>query len=411
MNKTNAFLPVLIITVLCFLASPRAVLAETDNEITQSLKQAIKFDYRFRDYTIEVAASGGKVTLKGSVESFLDKDAVEQIAKRTDGVTSVVNLLDVDASSTDDKRIASEIQDKFERSKDLGARSIQVSVDHGIVTLRGNLADSEVSAWAERVASEVDGVRSVDNKLASALRPSDPQERDLAATVQARLSRDTYLADQPINVSHESNTVTLAGEVPHLFHKEQAEDLARGVCGNHKIRNELVVASQSILAASPLKPSDDNLQQWVRDELQADPRVRIEHVNIASADGTVTLRGWVDSVYAKKTAERIARRVHGVDRVNNEMEVRTAKRPDNEIRQDIINVLGEDEILDRQKVTVAVQKGIVTLSGTVTVNVARMQALRLASRVSGVRDITNEINVKSTDERSRPTINASRSER
>ena len=388
--------------VLCWAVAwlfpaPLAAQTQTDSEITRSLTQAIEWDYRLRSFEIDVSSSRGTVTLKGTVKSFLDKDEVERIAKRALGVTSVVNLLDVDAAGVDDKRIADDIRGRLERSVFLRTADIRVQVDDGLVMLSGRPENWEQCRQAEHVASEVLGVRRVENRLAPSDMSSPKDQTDVLSSVEAALSRDGYLAGYPIDVTAESGTIRLAGEIPNLFHKERAEEQVRAVPGVRSVINELVVSSQSILMASSVPPTDQELQQWVYDELLADPRVDVDNLKIVASRGVVSMLGWVDSAFAKQTAERVATRVYGVARVQNQLEVRPVHRADEEIRQDLISNFNRDAMLAGQKISVAVHQGSAILSGEVPENAVKVHALRLASRVVGVRHITNQLIVSSPE--------------
>src|SRR5258708_34281413 len=68
--------------------------------------------------------------------------------------------------------------------------------------------------------------------------------------------------------------------------------------------------------------TDEQIQQEVLAELKYDPRVRPNEVGVVVKDGVVTLTGWVDSYLKKWAAEEAAHRVHGVNAVANDIEVR-----------------------------------------------------------------------------------------
>jgi osmotically-inducible protein OsmY len=68
--------------------------------------------------------------------------------------------------------------------------------------------------------------------------------------------------------------------------------------------------------------TDDELQDWVREELCWDPKVDSAAIAVPASDGEVTLRGTVASFRQKREAQRAAERVYGVTSVRNELEVR-----------------------------------------------------------------------------------------
>lgn len=70
------------------------------------------------------------------------------------------------------------------------------------------------------------------------------------------------------------------------------------------------------------------------------------------------------------------------------------KRLDADIRRDVEAELQWDPSIDDLKIAVIVSGGVVTLTGEVTHLTGRWAAENIAKRVSGVRAIANEIQVK-----------------
>ena len=68
--------------------------------------------------------------------------------------------------------------------------------------------------------------------------------------------------------------------------------------------------------------SDTDLQQDVLYELQWEPSVSAAHIGVTVKDGVVTLTGHVPSYAEKYGAEKAAKRVHGVQAVVDELDVK-----------------------------------------------------------------------------------------
>ena len=68
--------------------------------------------------------------------------------------------------------------------------------------------------------------------------------------------------------------------------------------------------------------TDDELQDWVREELMWYPKVDSAAVVVSASDGEVTLRGTLGSFRQKREAQKVAERVYGVTSVHNKIEVR-----------------------------------------------------------------------------------------
>jgi osmotically-inducible protein OsmY len=143
--------------------------------------------------------------------------------------------------------------------------------------------------------------------------------------------------------------------------------------------------------------TDSQLQQDVMDELQWEPRVDHANIGVAAKDGVVTLTGFVPSYASKIAAEKAARRVKGVRGLAEEIEVRFASDPktsDPEIAKRIADMFDWSVTIPKNKVQIKVEHGWVTLSGAVDYHFHRQSAKDLAARISGVKGVTNLIEVK-----------------
>jgi len=73
--------------------------------------------------------------------------------------------------------------------------------------------------------------------------------------------------------------------------------------------------------------------------------------------------------------------------------------PDFDLRQDVLDELDFDPSINAAQIGVAVEKGIVTLSGHVSSYAEKIAAERIALRVRGVRGVAQEIEVRYPDEK------------
>ena len=73
--------------------------------------------------------------------------------------------------------------------------------------------------------------------------------------------------------------------------------------------------------------TDDDLRRDVAAELCWDPQLDSAAIEVAAADGMVTLRGTVASLRHKRAGGIAAARVRGVTGIANELCVRTPGRP------------------------------------------------------------------------------------
>jgi osmotically-inducible protein OsmY len=142
--------------------------------------------------------------------------------------------------------------------------------------------------------------------------------------------------------------------------------------------------------------SDLELQRDVLDELEFEPSVHAAHIGVAANKGVVTLTGFVTSYAEKLAAERAARRVKGVNAIAEEIEVRLpsdTKHADDEIAARAVNILRWQVGLPADRITVKVERGVVTLSGEVEWRYQKTDAEQAVHKLTGVVDVLNQIRV------------------
>lgn len=82
--------------------------------------------------------------------------------------TTTATTTTTSANSIDDGTLQSGIESQFTNDADISATDVTASVINGRATLEGTVKSSDVKRRAERLASKVKGVRSVDNKIIAA---------------------------------------------------------------------------------------------------------------------------------------------------------------------------------------------------------------------------------------------------
>ncbi|EOA05817.1 periplasmic or secreted lipoprotein [Herbaspirillum frisingense GSF30] len=143
--------------------------------------------------------------------------------------------------------------------------------------------------------------------------------------------------------------------------------------------------------------SDTELQQKIIDELDWEPSVNSHHINVAVKDGIATLSGYVTRFSDKKAAEQSAKRVANVKAVVDELQVKldgSSKRSDLEIAEVALTALRANATLPRDKVTVTVADGWVTLDGKVDWHYQHDAAESSVRNLVGVKDVVNKIEIK-----------------
>jgi osmotically-inducible protein OsmY len=140
-------------------------------------------------FSIDTEVNQGVVRLTGVVESQIDKDLAEEIAKGIDDVTEVQNDLVVEPDAKNDKpEDRAEASDAKDGGRGFARRvsdatttarvklalianssadglRIDVGTENGVVSLRGSVDSNQQSQLAEKIAENTEGVSSVENHL------------------------------------------------------------------------------------------------------------------------------------------------------------------------------------------------------------------------------------------------------
>ena len=150
--------------------------------------------------------------------------------------------------------------------------------------------------------------------------------------------------------------------------------------------------------------TDAQLKKDVEAELEWDPAVDAAHIGVAVKDGVVTLTGHLETFAEKYVAERAVRRVAGVRAIAEEIDVKLARghvRSDSDIAQAIETAFSWHTLIPSDRIQVKVEQGWVTLTGEVNWDYQRRVAEQTVRPITGVRDVTNSITLKTTSTPSR----------
>jgi hyperosmotically inducible periplasmic protein len=271
----------------------------------------------------------------------------------------------------------------------------------------------------------------------AASKPPGQADAWLTTQVQARYFGDAALRDSEVDVSTDAGVVTLSGRVPTEAARAQAVALAKQVDGVTRVEDELEIIAASASGGTPAagaraesKPSGQPAQTpstakrgkpstagerfdaaWTTTKIQAqyfiDPDVKGRKIDVTTlADGTVTLRGAVESEAARADALRLAKETEGVRQVVDELRIEPADaKPPQSTRQAsealedgwITAKIQSKYFLDPEvkgrEIDVDTRNGVVTLSGKVGSPAERRQAVAIARNTDGVRDVTDQLTV------------------
>jgi hyperosmotically inducible periplasmic protein len=359
--------------------------------------------------------------------SFLKKESEKQRGKimhRTFWLKNSLLAVAVSATlaapvgaATPDAWITTKTKLALLTTEGVSGTAIHVDTVLGKLTLHGKVRSAEEKAKAESVAKKIDGVQEVRNLLQvvtpqreKAIQISDDA---LKQRVEKELQGDSSLKESSISVkSVNKGVVLLAGTAKTLSAHLRAVETAAWVPGVERVASE--IKSPDTLADAEIwreptargeSSKDSGIRNTASDiwitsatkmRLLTDSRTPALDINVETHAGVVTLFGIVPSQDAKSAAEADARKVSGVKRVVNELQVvASAKQSEVKARDEDIEseVKRAFEKSDFKDISVEVKNGVVRLTGTTPTGARRLDAAVLARSVKGVRAVKDDLRV------------------
>ena len=170
----------------------------------------------------------------------------------------------------------------------------------------------------------------------------------------------------------------------------------------------LAIAAASLAACTATRTQktageqidDSVLTGKVKAALVADTETKAHQIDVETFRGTVQLNGFVDSTEAKAAATRVASSVDGVQNVQNNLSIQEQTRTAGEVVDDsmvtakVKAALIADPNVKAHEVNVETREGVVQLSGFVDSAEAKNLASDVAKRIAGVKEVRNELQVK-----------------
>jgi len=396
---------VFLLFLLSVFCSPLPAREITDKTITWAVERELVNDEGVSAHLIDVETEDRIVTLSGPVTNLLAKDRAAEVASTVKGVQSVVNQINVKPMDRDDEEILSDIERALSDDPGTERLDISVEVNEGVAALKGT-----VDSWAEkqfcaRIAKGVRGLQGLNNEIDVKAKEARP-DSEIETEIKRRLEWDALVDDGLITVRAENGAVSLSGTVGSAFEKNRAyaDAWISGVQSVSKEDLEINWLLRDKMRRSPryVSRTDQEIERAVKQAFGYDPRVPQSAVKVVVDYNVVTLRGAVDNLEARNAAGEDARNTAGVWRVRNRIRVRPNVVPamtrlpkiDERIEQKIRLALLRDPYLYQHEITVSSVNSLARLSGVVDTEFARNRAEHIASRVRGVVDVRNNLQVE-----------------
>jgi len=300
---------------------------QTDAVLQKEIRELYRFAALLDDVHLDVDVKDTTVVLNGTVTSSFQKSYAEDLAWRAGAKDVDVRGVDVNwrhtnpllrsqryENATDDE-IRTAVQRAFKHDPRVLSFDLEIQIDHGVVTLTGDVSHLTAKRAAERDARQTIGVRRVKNNLRTRWPDQPPTDEQIADFTRQALARDPYVEKHNIIVECENAHASLYGYVDTEFEKEHAVWTASCQKGVVHVNDYLAVRKNWVPKSDAVILADLN------DKLAyafVDPD---NQVTAKVVDGVAILEGTVDTWLMWQTAmdQAIAA---GARRPHNLIEVR-----------------------------------------------------------------------------------------
>jgi len=372
--------------------------SRTDRDLRSAVIGALIADPATESYEVQTNIDNGVVTLTGTVDSWQEKQLCETIVKGVKGVRDVKNQIKVDYKvDRSDSEIEQEVRERLANDVRVDDALIGVDVTDQQVILTGTVGSAQEKSQA-RADSWVGGVNAVntedlkvqwwarDEMRRTSLYVSRT-DREIQEAIEDAFVYDPRVYSFSIDVDVTDGVALLSGIVDNLEAKMAAERDANNTVGVSYVRNNIKVRPEVV-------PLNKELEKRVGEALLENPYVERFDLDISASYGTVYLSGKVNTSWEKTVAERVAEGVKGtVAVVNNvEYEHEWVWKPDYQIRENVKDQLWWSPFVDSEDITVSVNNGIVTLSGTVD-TYGESQSAEDNAFEGGAKEVVNNLKV------------------
>ncbi|HZC61156.1 MAG TPA: BON domain-containing protein [Streptosporangiaceae bacterium] len=215
---------------------------KTDAQLKDDVIEELRWYPQISDAdAIGVGVKDGAVILSGHVPSYAEKLAAARAAERVNGVKAVANDLKVDlpGAPRDDVDIAEAIAHVLEWNVQVPEDRVHATVEHGWVTLEGNVDHDHQRREVERMVRHVRGVTGLLNNI-TVRPPANPAQ--VQTLIEEMFKRQAEADAVHIRVEVSDHTARLYGQVHSLQEANAAQAAAASAPGVASVESHLVIA-------------------------------------------------------------------------------------------------------------------------------------------------------------------------
>lgn len=207
-----------------------------------------------------------------------------------------------------------DILDELNFDPEVQPAHIGVTVDAGVVTLMGHVANYAEKLAAEAAVRRVKGVRAVAEELEVRV-PNHKKHADdeIAKRAADILSWDSRLPQDRIRITVHNGWLALEGEVDWQFQRAEAQDRVSKLTGLVGVINNLTIKSQ---------PTLPDIRHHIQEAFRRHAALDAERIRITVQDGgRIVLEGNVHDWSERAAAENAAWSVPGVMKLESHLRI------------------------------------------------------------------------------------------
>ncbi len=221
--------------------------SEIDEAIKKNVVDQLYWDSRVNASDVTVQVEEGTVQLAGVVPGYRDRIAAVEGARDVLGVRHVSDHIRVQippSTGGDGVDLGEQIEILLRQHPEIDASRIQVTIDDGVVEIRGTTDAMWKKQQVEALVSGLRSVRELHNKLAVAPREV-PRDEIIARDVVRSLERRALVDASALDVSVVDGIVHLSGAVDSAAGRRSAIDAGLYTAGSRGVDDAIVVIPPS----------------------------------------------------------------------------------------------------------------------------------------------------------------------
>jgi osmotically-inducible protein OsmY len=214
---------------------------KTDAQLKKDVMAELEWEPSVHANQVGVAVKDGVVTLSGHLDTYAEKYLIEQAVTRVEGVKAVAVEVDVKLEpghKRSDSEIATAAESALKWHSLVPADRIQVKVEKGWITLRGEVDWDYQRQNAARAVRSLTGVLGVSNaiSLKAGVTPAN-----VAGRIREAFARHAEREAKNVEVTVDGSAVTLRGTVDSWAERAAAVGAVWSAPGISRVVNDIKV--------------------------------------------------------------------------------------------------------------------------------------------------------------------------